>query len=85
MFNLLDALRTPLPLLVVVNESLMNNHQLELAEAIADEGYALAGSVTDFISVLQEAKIDELVPFPAVDKHAFGALLNDEMGIYKTK
>lgn len=37
--TILQTLRTPRPLLVVPNTKLMDNHQGELASALAAEGY----------------------------------------------
>ena len=42
---ILDALRTGASLIVVPNPSLLDNHQLELAEELAAQGYAVHGDL----------------------------------------
>jgi len=41
--SILDALRIALPLIVVPNPSLLDNHQEELAEELARQGYVVHG------------------------------------------
>ena len=41
--SVLDALRLAVPLVVVPNPSLLDNHQEELAEEMARQGYAIHG------------------------------------------
>ncbi len=41
--SILDALRITAPLIVVPNPSLLDNHQEELAEELARQGYVVQG------------------------------------------
>ena len=41
--SILDALRIAVPLIVVPNPSLLDNHQVELAEELAAQGYVIHG------------------------------------------
>lgn len=41
--SILDALRISVPLIVVPNPSLLDNHQVELAEELAKQGYVVHG------------------------------------------
>ncbi len=41
--SILDALRIAVPLIVVPNPSLLDNHQEELAEELARQGYVVHG------------------------------------------
>lgn len=44
--TILDALRMAVPLIVVPNEELLDNHQVELAEALAEQEYVVHGRIT---------------------------------------
>ncbi|EDQ93015.1 uncharacterized protein MONBRDRAFT_13897 [Monosiga brevicollis MX1] len=39
--TILETLEAGKPMIIVVNEELMHNHQIELAQAMADSGHAL--------------------------------------------
>lgn len=41
--SILDALRISVPLIVVPNPNLLDNHQVELAEELASQGYVVHG------------------------------------------
>ena len=43
--SILDALRLEIPIIVVPNTSLLDNHQLELAEVLASQGYVIHGQL----------------------------------------
>ncbi len=43
--SILDALRMDVPLVVVPNPELLDNHQVELAEALSAQGYVIHGSL----------------------------------------
>lgn len=43
--SILDALRISVPLIVVPNTTLLDNHQLELAEELAKQRYVVHGSL----------------------------------------
>ncbi|GAM91020.1 hypothetical protein ANO11243_090670 [Dothideomycetidae sp. 11243] len=43
--TVLNAMRLALPLIVVPNEKLLDNHQVELAEVLAKQGYVVRGHV----------------------------------------
>lgn len=43
--SILDALRVGVPLIVVPNHELLDNHQVELAEALAEQGYVVHGKL----------------------------------------
>ena len=54
--TILDALRISIPLVVVPNASLLDNHQVELAEALAEQEYVVHGRLDDLAGALQEAE-----------------------------
>lgn len=43
--SILDALRLNVPLIVVPNPSLLDNHQQELAEVLEQQGYVIHGKL----------------------------------------
>ena len=43
--SILDALRINVPLIVVPNPHLLDNHQVELAEELARQGYVTYGKL----------------------------------------
>ena len=43
--SILDALRISVPIIVVPNPELLDNHQLELAEELARQGYVVHGQL----------------------------------------
>ncbi|KAL1638579.1 N-acetylglucosaminyldiphosphodolichol N-acetylglucosaminyltransferase catalytic subunit alg13 [Diplodia intermedia] len=49
--SILDALRLSVPLIVVPNPSLLDNHQQELAEVLEQQGYVIHGKL-EYITVL---------------------------------
>ena len=48
--TVLGALRIAVPLIVVPNPSLLDNHQEELAEAMAGQGYAIHGHLKSVLT-----------------------------------
>lgn len=54
--TVLDALRVSVPLIVVPNSTLLDNHQIELAETLAEQQYVVHGAVENLIGSLQRAE-----------------------------
>ncbi|KAL8642210.1 MAG: hypothetical protein Q9228_001086 [Teloschistes exilis] len=54
--SILDALRIEVPLIVVPNSSLLHNHQVELAEELARQGYVIHGRLDDLAVALTESE-----------------------------
>lgn len=54
--TILDALRLSVPLIVVPNASLLDNHQIELAEALAEQGYVVHGELSKLPQALSDAR-----------------------------
>lgn len=55
--TILDALRISVPIIVVPNSELLDNHQVELAEALAEQEYVVHGRLEDLAQALQEASV----------------------------
>ena len=62
--TVLDVLRLGKPLLVVTNESLMNNHQEELANKLKDENYLHSCTIKDLPQAIESFDQHGLRPFP---------------------
>jgi beta-1,4-N-acetylglucosaminyltransferase len=54
--TIMEALKLGKPLLVVVNDSLMQNHQTDLAQALSDRGFLVMSGVSNFLNVFREHK-----------------------------
>ncbi|CAK7263536.1 N-acetylglucosaminyldiphosphodolichol N-acetylglucosaminyltransferase catalytic subunit alg13 [Sporothrix epigloea] len=68
--SILDAVRCDVPLIVVANPDLLGNHQVELAEAVHDAGWAIHGELghlTDALAELQmcqaQVQAESLPPY----------------------
>ncbi|CAK3739696.1 glycosyltransferase family 1 [Lecanosticta acicola] len=55
--TILDALRISVPLIVVPNEELLDNHQVELAEALAEQEYVVHGKLGALEKAIEEVAI----------------------------
>ena len=58
--SIVESLRLRIPLIVVVNESLMDNHQLQLARALAMHRYLYMATVHNVLAVLRGLDEDRL-------------------------
>ncbi|KAJ4982913.1 glycosyltransferase family 28 domain-containing protein [Stagonosporopsis vannaccii] len=86
--SILEALRYQIPLVVVPNTSLLDNHQEELAVAMERSGYLLQGHVEDLGPVIREseefrAKMSQFPPITS-GKHretkSFAAIMDETVG-----
>ncbi|KAI9002874.1 glycosyl transferase [Hyaloraphidium curvatum] len=75
--SITEALRAGKSLVVVVNDQLMDNHQAELAEALAERGMLVWTLPSRLERTLREADLGGLVPFGAADTAPFIALLDE--------
>mmetsp|Transcript_22230 Transcript_22230/g.39381 ORF Transcript_22230/g.39381 Transcript_22230/m.39381 type:complete len:172 (-) Transcript_22230:137-652(-) len=78
--SIAETLRLKIPLLVVVNETLMDNHQKELAEAMAAEGYLYWTNVDNVLRTLESCDFDRLKEYPTPNAKAFADFLDREVG-----
>ncbi|KAG6919934.1 hypothetical protein DXG01_013283 [Tephrocybe rancida] len=78
--TILDVLRLGKPLLVVVNPTLLDNHQQELASALAGLGHLQYSSIPDLAQTIETFETSSLVPFPPFDGSRFAKLLDEHMG-----
>lgn len=73
----LEALEANKPLLVVVNEDLMDNHQLELAEQLQVDGHLYYCTCDTLENTLEVVDFSLLTPFPKPDATLFVKYLDD--------
>lgn len=77
--SIMDALSVGKKLVVVVNTALMDNHQTELAEAMAAQRYCVQTGCDGLAEALETANLETLVPYPAPDEDAFPSLVDEVM------
>ncbi|GBG33574.1 UDP-N-acetylglucosamine transferase subunit ALG13-like [Hondaea fermentalgiana] len=77
--SIMESLRLKKPLVVVVNEDLMDNHQEELAEAMEAKGVLRKTRPADVVALLGDADLDHFEVYPPRDAGLFPALLDQEM------
>ncbi|PCH38035.1 glycosyltransferase family 1 protein [Wolfiporia cocos MD-104 SS10] len=78
--TILDVLRLGKPLIVVPNPSLLDNHQEELATALASLGHLKAATIAGLPEAIVSLADAKLVPFPPFNGSRFRELLDEEMG-----
>ncbi|XP_019864660.1 UDP-N-acetylglucosamine transferase subunit ALG13 homolog [Aethina tumida] len=74
----LEVLRETVPLIIVINEDLMDNHQQELAEKLQEEGYAYYCKTEQLKNALLNYKTRK--PYPIADPYTFPDYLDKCMG-----
>jgi len=77
----LEVLGYKKKLIVVVNEKLMDNHQSELAEKLADCGYVDYSSVNNLATLLQTCSLTPTNYFPQTDKSLFQNFLMKQLNM----
>ena len=79
----MEVLEAGKPLVVIVNDNLMDNHQIELAERLALDKHLVFGTVdtlSQTIDRFAEEK-DNLVPYRKPDGTIFSNFLNKLMNV----
>ncbi|XP_058813855.1 UDP-N-acetylglucosamine transferase subunit ALG13 homolog [Topomyia yanbarensis] len=76
----IEVLGAEKPLVVVVNERLMDNHQTELAEQLSKEGYLLYCTPSTLSQTLAECDFSQLKKFPPGSVADFISYLDAFMG-----
>lgn len=75
----LEVLSKKKPLIVVINEDLMDNHQIELAEELQKNGYLFYCSCNTLKDVLKK-NFTQLKPYPEAKDFVFSQYLDKCMG-----
>merc|ERR1719319_625352 len=80
--SIIEGLSARKPLLVVINQTLMDNHQFEIAEEMAKRGHIQMSTTPELVAAVRRFRAQDLVECPprertlftdAVDKLVFGA------------
>lgn len=77
----LEALGARKPLLVVVNDKLMNNHQLELARQLHSDSHLLYCTCSTLTETLKSMDISVLLPFVPGQPQNFACFLDKALGV----
>lgn len=76
----IDVLGKSKPLLVVVNDTLMNNHQIELAEQLHKDGYLVYCFLSSLLETLESFDVTSLKKYEKGNLNQFIEYLDDFMG-----
>uniref|UniRef100_A0A7S0MXJ1 Glycosyl transferase family 28 C-terminal domain-containing protein n=1 Tax=Cryptomonas curvata TaxID=233186 RepID=A0A7S0MXJ1_9CRYP len=79
--SVLEALRLRKTLIVVANESLMDNHQQELAAAMSEQGWLFTARPDTLASVISEAHASTLRPLEPLNLIPFKNHVMEAMGL----
>lgn len=74
--TVLEVLRKGKPLLIVINDHLMDNHQEELALDLAECKFVICSYPSNLLKTLQSLNVSNLKPFPKQDPSKFGAFIS---------
>ena len=75
--TVLETLRHHKPLLIVVNDTLLNNHQQELALEMSNSKYAFMTITKELKQTLKSIDFNDLQPFPAAKPEIFRNFMKD--------
>nr|XP_002734333.2 PREDICTED: UDP-N-acetylglucosamine transferase subunit ALG13 homolog [Saccoglossus kowalevskii] len=79
--SVLESLGAKKPLVVVINEHLMGNHQIELAYKLYTEGHLLYCTPSELLKTLQDLDVSKLKPFPPGQPEKFAAYVDQFFGL----
>lgn len=79
--SILEAVRVrKAKVVVVINDTLLDDHQSELAEEMHEKGYLLCCRVPQLKETLERIPDEVFIQFPAHEPHRFPEMLNNILG-----
>ncbi|KAF8911165.1 glycosyltransferase family 1 protein [Gymnopilus junonius] len=78
--TILEVLRMGKPMIVVPNETLLDNHQEELSSELDAMGYLRSTTVKKLADTIDQFDASDIKPFPPQDPSRFARIVDEVMG-----